>query len=310
VEFELAPSPRARLVPGLRVDFQRDNQEVTASPRVNGRYDILQGFPRTTAKAGVGVFYQPPQFQETIEPLGTPGLRSNQALQYGVGVEQELTRHLEVSAELFYKQLDNLVVGVPQESGTGTDYQNQGKGAVIGGEFLLKYKPDERFFGWAAYTLSRSTRIDGPGREERLVPFDQTHILTVLGSYELGLGWEFGARFRLVSGNLITPNVCNVELQECDPNRTNALFHGATGAYTPIPFSGPASERLPLFHQLDIRVDKRWKFKDWQLSAYLDVQNVYNSQNAEGLQYSFNYAARQYISGLPILPSIGLRGEF
>ena len=28
------------------------------------------------------------------------------------------------------------------------------------------------------------------------MPFDQTHILTVLGSYRLGNGWEFGARFR------------------------------------------------------------------------------------------------------------------
>ena len=174
---------------------------------------------------------------------------------------------------------------------------------------LLKYKPDERFFGWLAYTLSRSARTD-PGYPERLAQFDQTHILTVLGSYQLGHGWEFGARFRLISGNLTTPNVCNAEDENCDAARTNALFHAPSGVYTPIPFGDFNSERLPLFHQLDVRLDKRWKFKAWQLSAYLDVQNVYNRANAEAIQYNYNFTARQYVTGLPILPSLGLRGEF
>ena len=60
---------------------------------------------------------------------------------------------------------------------------------------------------------------------------------------------------------------------------------------------------------LDLRIDKRWQFKTWQLSAYLDVQNVYNNGNVEGLQYNFNYTSRNYVTGIPILPSLGLRGE-
>ncbi|WP_437614101.1 TonB-dependent receptor [Sorangium sp. So ce834] len=310
VELEFAPSPRAKIVPGLRLDYQDLNEQVTVSPRVNGRVDVVQGFPRTTVKGGVGVFHQPPQFQEVIPPLGNPGLKSTRALHYAAGVEQEITRHIEASAEGFYKQLDALVVGVNRPGSIQLDYQNAGSGRVIGGEFLLKYKPDDRFFGWAAYTLSRSTRVPGLGEPERLVSFDQTHILTVLGSYRLGDGWEFGARFRLVSGNLVTPNVCNVNEQSCDAYRTNALYYAPTGTYTPIPFSGPSSERLPAFHQLDLRLDKSWKFKRWQLSAYLDVQNVYNNANSEAIQYNYNYTARQYVTGLPILPSFGLRGEF
>ncbi|WP_437281423.1 TonB-dependent receptor [Sorangium sp. So ce375] len=309
-ELELAPTPRAKIVPGLRFDYQDLNQQATVSPRVNGRFDVVPGFPRTTVKGGVGVFHQPPQFQEVIPPLGNPGLKSTRALHYAAGVEQELTRHIEASAEGFYKQLDELVVGVNRPGSVQLDYQNVGSGRVVGGEFLLKYKPDDRFFGWAAYTLSRSTRVPEPGEPERLVPFDQTHILTVLGSYRLGDGWEFGARFRLVSGNLVTPNVCNVNEQSCDAYRTNALFYAPTGTYTPIPFSGPNSERLPAFHQLDLRLDKTWKFKRWRLSGYLDVQNVYNNANSEAIQYNYNFTARQYVTGLPILPSFGMRGEF
>jgi hypothetical protein len=70
------------------------------------------------------------------------------------------------------------------------------------------------------------------------------------------------------------------------------------------------NERLPLYHALDLRIDKAWQFSAWKLSAYLDVQNAYNSQNVEGIVYSFDFTNRQYVTGIPFLPSIGLRGEF
>jgi hypothetical protein len=64
-----------------------------------------------------------------------------------------------------------------------------------------------------------------------------------------------------------------------------------------------------MFHQLDIRVDQTWQFTHWKLSAYLDVQNVYNAANVEGLSYNYDYTRRTYTTGLPIIPSLGLRGE-
>ncbi len=309
-ELELTPTDRARIVPGVRIDYTNISGRFDVSPRVNARFDIRPGFPRTTAKGGFGIFHQPPQFQEAVEPNGTPGLFNNRAIQYALGVEQEFTRNIELSVEGFYKQLDSIVRARPVGISSSIEYANIGVGYVAGAEFLLKYKPDDRFFGWLAYTLSRSVRKDGPAEEDRLNNFDQPHILTVLGSYQLGHGWEIGARFRLISGNLVTPNVCNVNAEDCNPDRTNALYHAASGAYTPIPFGAAASERLPLFHSLDMRVDKRWRFKSWQLSAYLDVQNIYNNANTEGLSYSFNYTERQFVSGLTLLPSIGMRGDF
>jgi TonB family protein len=330
IEMEVQPWKRLKLIPGVRVDYYSLNDTVDFSPRIAGRFDVVQGYPRTTIKGGVGLFTQPPQFQEVTPPLGTPSLTSNRAMHYALGAEQELTKQVEVSVEGFYKQLDNLVLATFGATTDVRDHNNLGTGKVIGLETLLKYKPDDRFFGWLAYTLSRSTRTDGPGAVEHLSTFDQTHILTVLGSVKLGGGWEFGARFRLVSGSLTTPSVCNSASGDtrvsvsapqagqppvfstvpvCDPNRINSIYHAPSGVYTPIPFGTQSSERLPMFHQLDLRLDKRWQFKTWQFSAYLDVQNVYNNQNVEGLQYNYNYTSRQYVSGIPILPSIGLRGE-
>jgi TonB family protein len=310
VELELDPDPRFKLVPGVRFDYTSFTSRVDTSPRVNARFALEPEYPRTTLKAGVGVFHQPPQYQEGLPPTGTPDLQPNRAMHYALGAEQDLTRQIEVSAEGFFKQLDNVVVPQPTADSTSLAYANIGTGYAVGTEILLKYKPDDRFFGWAAYTLSRSVRRQGPGEELLPVAWDQTHILTVLGSYQLGHGWEIGARFRLISGNLTTPNVCNIEDGDCDPNRTNALFHAASGAYTPIPLTQANSERLPLYHQLDLRVDKRWKFPSWQLSAYLDVQNAYNRGNVEAISYNFNYTGRQFVTGLPILPSLGLRADF
>jgi hypothetical protein len=36
------------------------------------------------------------------------------------------------------------------------------------------------------------------------------------------------------------------------------------------------SQRTEAFHQLDIRIDKKWFFTKWSIDLFLDVQNVYN----------------------------------
>jgi hypothetical protein len=65
-----------------------------------------------------------------------------------------------------------------------------------------------------------------------------------------------------------------------------------------------------MFHQLDIRVDKQWRMNGWILRTYLDVQNAYNRANPEGLAYNYNFSQSRIQSGLPIIPSLGIRGEF
>jgi hypothetical protein len=300
-ELEMQLTDRLRLVDGFRFDWNGATKHGVASPRASFRYAIVRprdpGDPTAdelALKGGVGVYYQPPQPQEISAVFGTPGLFENRALHYALGVDAKLAHKIDLSAEVFYKSLDRLVVRTPSSDGTYA-YTNVGSGHVKGLEVLLRWRADERFFGWIAYTLSRATRQKGPGLPETLFQYDQTHILTILGSYRLGGGWELGARFRYVSGSLYTPCLGGVE-------------NGATGSYACV--SGPSfSTRLPAFHQLDVRLDKHWYFKDWQLSAYLDVQNAYDRGNAEGLAYNFDYSQKIYQTGLPIIPSLGIRGE-
>ena len=287
-ELEVVPRTGTRIVPGLRADYDNATSSWDFSPRVNVRQDVKSGFPRTTLKGGAGFFYQPPTPMQTDPSYGQLGLSSNRSIHYDVGFEQEFTRQLELSVDAYYKSFNYLVV-----SGLG----NSGDGFAYGVEWLLRYKADKRFFGWLSYTLSRSERRDTSSESYRLFQYDQTHVLTVLGSYKLGRGWQLGGRFRLTSGNLYTPN-------------STGAYNASVGSQLAVADYPAYGSRMPLFHQLDIRADKTWNFQAWALSAYLDLQNAYYHKNAEGVSYNYNYTQSSIVSGLPILPSFGLRAEF
>lgn len=295
-EMEMRPSSRWQVVSGVRVDYDYDSRALDVSPRMTGRYDLAPGYPRTTLKAGSGLFFQPVGLAEIALKDPDTELRSRRAFQNSVGLEQELTEQVDASVEGFLNLLDNLVSRQLNSEGV-LEYNNFGTGKIFGAELMLRYKPDARFFGWLSYTLSRSERTWVPGESSQLFAGDQTHILAVLGSYDFGRGWEVGARFRFVSGNLYTP---------CE----QGLF--STTSTTYLCQNGPInSERLSPFHQLDIRVDKRWVFSSFTLSAYLDLINAYNRQNPDFVQYNYDYSqSRQQTGSLPIVPSLGMRGEF
>jgi hypothetical protein len=294
-ELEWTPSKRAKMLLGGRVDYFDLTNRWDFSPRLNARYDLVTGPHRTTLKGGIGLFYEPPQIIQAIVPFGTPNLDSNRSVHSSLGIEQEITKAVEVSVEAFHKYLDHLVV--PAQFADGSNgFSNVGKGSVYGTETMVRWKPGGRFFGWVAYTLSRSVRKNSPEQPERVYDYDQTHNLTVLGSYDLGRGWRAGGKFRYVTGNPYTPCM-------------GGVLNAAAGSYDCIQ-GVPNSRRIPSFHQLDARLDKTWTFQDFKITAYLDVQNVYNRSNAEGVAYNYRYTTPKWQSGLPIIPSLGVRGEF
>jgi len=286
-EFEAQPWVGTRIVPGLRIDYTKNTKSWDVQPRLVVRQDVTPSPHRTTIKAGVGIYMQPPQPQQTDPVFGTLGLVDERSTQYDVGVERELTQHVDMTIDSFYKQLDYLT-----QQGLGST----GSGDIYGVETLIRYKPDERFFGWLAYTLSRSERRIQPGAPLQLFQFDETHILTVLGSYRLGRGWEIGARYRLTSGYMYTPE-------------SSGFYDENAGTYLSQMANPPFGSRLPLFQSLDIRVDKTWKYGWGKISAYLDVLNVFNNGNVDGISYNYNFTRTSYVPDLPFLPSLGIRVE-
>src|SRR5262249_40040734 len=93
-EWEATPWVGTRIVPGVRLDYTKDTKSWDLAPRIVVRQDVTRA-PRTTLKAGAGLFMQPPQITQTNAVFGMPGLSSNRAYHYDVGVEREFTRHIE-----------------------------------------------------------------------------------------------------------------------------------------------------------------------------------------------------------------------
>jgi TonB family protein len=298
LEVELNPWPGMLLIPGVRVDYFQRIHQTLAQPRLTARWQTGE---RLTLKGGVGLFVQEPDFDETNESFGNPDLKAERAIHSSAGVEFKPRPWITLDATGFYKDLRNLVsrsdeVVVRDGMSRPLGYDNGGTGRVYGLELVARHEFAHNFTGWLAYTLSRSERTDTGAEASRLFDFDQTHILTAVASYVLPRNWQVGTRFRLVSGNPRTPV-------------TGGVFNASTDRYDPV--YGPVnSARNGPFHQLDLRVDKRWIYQRWMLNLYLDVQNVYNRPNPEGLNYNYNFRLSSVQQGLPILTILGIRAEF
>jgi hypothetical protein len=288
-----------RALIGIRVEGFTDVAGIAIEPRTSVRFSIDPGAARkTTLKAAMGVYAQPPLVYEYDRVYGTPGIRFNQALHAAVGIEQELFGGVTLSIEPFCKRLFDLVSRriAPSEQ-SGFRNGNEGRGFVYGTEVLLKMQPTQRLMGFVAYTLSRSERRALPELPTRIFELDQTHVLSAVGSIRFDGGWELGARVRLVSGNPYTPTV-------------GAAFDADAGAYAGIEQQPLLSARLPPFFSLDLRIEKTFRIaRVLLLRAYLDVINATNRANIEGIATNFDFSSRGYVSGLPFLPNLGLRGE-
>ncbi len=294
-ESELRPARSVRLVLGLRLDHFGDVGREVFDPRAQLFWKVSKA---TRLRAGLGLYSQPPSVAFTMPGLGNPALRPLRSLHVGLGLDQNLdtwAQGLSLTADLFYKPLWNDVSET--ERGEPPFFTNAGIGRIYGMEIGVRYRPqDERWVGQLAYTLSRSERRDRPEAPWRLFDFDQTHVLSAVLEWRPGRGWRLGGAFRYVTGNPYTPIV-------------GAIYDGRSDLYLPL-YGDANSARNPAFHRLDLRVEKTWRLgRRARLTLYLDVQNAYNAVNPEGVLYSYDYRASTPVRGLPILPSLGIRGE-
>jgi hypothetical protein len=297
----LALGERVTLFPGVRFEwYAAPLDRAAVDPRLRAAFELG---PTTTLKAATGLYTQGIQQPVQLDSsFGNPRLGLQRSFHNSLGIAQKLPWEVSLEVTGFYKQLWDLVVPSSLlverpdgEIGPET-FSNLGLGRIYGLELLLRKQLSQNFYGWISYTLSRSQRRLAPGEPFTLFDFDQTHILTIIASYEMPRGWRLGARFRLVSGNPFTPT-------------TDGVFDAATGAFTAI--QGPLNgDRLPAFHQLDLRLDKTWTWPVLQFSIYADVQNVYNRQNVEFLNFGYDFRTTLPVNSLPILPALGFRIEF
>ena len=299
--------------PGVRGDHLGLSEQWTIDPRLAIHEHLPHG---VTLTQQLGRYHAPPLITD-LDPvfMRQQPMLGSAATQVALGAKANLGDTGEVSATGYYVELEQLPVDavstatpisangaeesggllgisrelVDSEFGSYSYREALGRGHAYGVELIAR-RNTGAWTGWIAYTYGRSFRqnpVHGPGDLPYVL--DQPHSLTVLATTSLG-SWRFGGRFRYTTGNPFTP-----------------VDHAVMNGSSYVAIDGPIlSERLPAFFQLDLRLDHAWRRSWGTLNLYLDVQNVTNRDNPEGVTYNRDYTERRYTTGLPVFPSIGV----
>lgn len=302
--------------PGVRADVYIQNgrsavlagaRSVTHAWGIDPRILLRETLsPRWTLRQNVGVYHQPP-----TTPVPIPGFESfgfefglQRGVQGSAGYELNLGKSLVLTQDAYVSRLTNLqdydiAAALAEPTMELEDLVTQVNGWAYGLETMLRLTPQTRLFGWAAYTLSRSTR-DFPIGGSAPSNWDQRHILNIVLGYRLGPKWSFGGRVHFHTGRPYTAQIGMQSYAEAlAQNRNN--------------------RRLQPFFQLDLRVERSWNFRTWTLQAVLDVINSTYGREVLACTPASDGETSTSIFGLPgcdaqalryILPSIGLRGIF
>jgi TonB family protein len=296
------------ITPGVRADIVTANYGgditegveapawtiVAVDPRLSTRIRVVDPF---VLKASTGLYHQPPQPFESVGVGTKLDLGFERAWASSLGFEQQVSQAVKWDVEGFYKDMDDLIVFREEWQGFGDQiFENSGVGRSYGVETILRHLPANHFFGWISYTLSRSERRDRPDAEWYRFDFDQTHILSAQGGYELPAGFGVSAQVQYVTGNPDQPY-------------NSGVFDVDGGFYNPLGTEQEQS-RLPPFFQTSFRVDKVFPFKRWQLETYVDLLNAVRGVNPEFTIYDAQYEEFAYVRGLPFIPNVGVEARF
>lgn len=243
------------------------------------------------------------------------------------GLEYLFKSNFLFSLEGFYKSYSNYPFSVNDSislATKGADYgtvgdeelRSTGIGRAYGFEFLSRGRIDNKLNYIFAYTYVVSEA--GEDKED-LVPtaWDSRHIISTTLTYNFGKNWSVGSKWRFSGALPYTP-------YDMELSANIDAWDSQGGAY--LDYGRLNSERLSAFHQLDLRIDKRFYFNKWSLMLYLDIENLYNFQseqpdfivrekdgdgnyltNDEGTEYILRSVANT--SGT-VLPTIGIMMEF
>ncbi len=296
---------RLKVSLGGRLDyFGKIEKKFYASPRFAVGYHLND---KTVISFSTGIYYQNPSYIWLIADEQNTNLKAVRADHYIAGIERRLRDDTRLKIEGFYKDYKNYPASTLRTylllANTGAGYggaddnfnafgleplTSDGTGEVKGVELSIQKKSSRiPHYGLASLTYSQSTfvpinGVESPGQ------YDQKWIFNLSVGYIFNQKWETSLKFRYATGNPYTP-------------------YNSDGTQN---VSEYLSARIEPNHSLDLRVDRRWNFKSWNLIAYLDVQNVYNRKNSSSVRWDFKENKVDESSSIGLLPSIGISIEF
>jgi hypothetical protein len=274
---------RLALSLGVRFDGNSYNSSMAnivnqVSPRFSSSLSITKDLHWNT---NVGYYHQLPQytamgFKDTSGTLVNKStLTYSRNLHVVTGFDYATKWNGRFSLEGFYKQYFNMPFSVRNQvslanlgGGFGVlgneAVTSTSEGRAYGMEFLYEQKLKKGFYGTFAYTLFWSEFKDKNGNYAPS-SWDSRHILTFSLGKKFKKGWELGGRLRSQGGFPYTPT--DVATSSLIPVY-NAQPEGV------LDWNQLNQSRLNFFYAFDLRVTKKWAFKQWGLELYLDLQNL------------------------------------
>jgi len=309
VPLRLRPDLTVEL--GLRYDHPAVTSEHLVSPRFN-----LGWAPtgRDRLRAAWGWFYQSQRPDELqIEDGETGFARAERSEHRVLGWEHRFDGGARFEAEAFerwlshprarYENLFDPVLLSPELSPDRVLIAPE-RGRSRGLELIWRGAERRRLSWSAVYTLAAiEDRLDG-----RWVPrsADATHALRAEADVRFHRGWNLGLVWSYHTGWPTTAV-------------GGRAVAGADGGQVIEPVLGALNaERLPDYHRLDLRLRREWELGRGKLSAYLDLQNLYDRDNVRGFdEFVFATGADGAVAvdATPeswggFLPSFGVRWSF
>lgn len=248
------------------------------SPRLSVSYRLAEGL---FLSGHVGLYYQLPSYT-ALGFKGEAGDYVNKHLDYisvsqeSVGLSWTPNENMEFSVEGFYKLYGNMPFSLSDQiplSCKGNDYgtignealSSQAKGRSYGAELMFKWLLTQKLNLSSSLTIFKSEFKDG--KQGSYVPsaWDNRFILNVSGTYNFPKHWSLGAKVSCIGGSPYTPY---------DESKSSLVEAWDVQGRAYYDYSRYNQERLPVFGQLDVRVDKIFYLKKCMLGFYLDIQNI------------------------------------
>ena len=260
---------------------------------------------RLELRASWGEYHQLPRIGQIIPTLGNPTLVSPAATHSVLGVTHTLDPIWSWSADVYYKELDDIVVDVT----TGEQYVNRATGEAYGAELMINKNRIEnaplrgwnRWYGWFALSWSKAERFNELTGLTSKFEYDTPVVANFVANYRFARSWDAGLRWQFRSGQPYTPIIAN---------RENPNF---PGFYIPV-YGDLNSERASPYHRLDVRVEYRLNLRRFQGSIYADIINLYARRNGGAVEYKPVAGTSDYEleeqETLPLLPSVGIKVTF
>lgn len=248
------------------------------SPRLSVSYRLVEGL---TLSGHVGLYYQLPSYT-ALGFKGEEGEYVNRHLDY-ISVSQESlglswtpNENMELSVEGFYKLYGHMPFSLSDQiplSCKGNDYgtignealSSEAKGRSYGVELMFKWLLTQKLNLSSSLTIFKSEFKDGEQGSYVPSAWDNRFILNMSGTYNFPKHWSLGAKVSCIGGSPYTPyDVEKSSLVEAWNVQGRAYYD----------YSRYNQESLPVFGQLDVRVDKTFYLKKCMLGFYLDIQNI------------------------------------